>query len=79
MSSKLASGSLQSGLLAAGTIPRRPRPQNTQAPREALAEKGRLGFSTELLSIFKGAYVGVQVAEVHLGIGVDFLAVSVGE
>ena len=47
--------------------------------RQALAEQSRFGILAQLLGIFEGTDVGIKVAEVHLGIGVDLLPVPVRE
>lgn len=73
---ELAGGSLGAGLLAA---PPRPGAQKAQATGHALPQQGRLGVLPQLLRVFEGADAGIEIAERHLGVGVDLIPVPVRE
>jgi hypothetical protein len=77
--SKLAGGGLEGSLLAACLVPGRPRSQSAQATRQAIPEQSGFGILAELLGIFKRTNTGIEVADGHLRIGVDLLAVPVRE
>lgn len=75
MSADLASGSLESGLFAASTVARCPCSQDAEAARHALPQQSHFGVLSQLLGILQRAYPSIEVAERHLGVGINLLPV----